>query len=343
MFSPLLSMKGDDLMPKKIFLLLILLAAACAPQPTITPSVPESTPTPEPISIRLPVGYIPNVQFAPLYVAIEKGYYRQEGLEVTLDYSMETDSVALVGAGQLQFAIVSGEQVLLGRGQGLPVVYVMAWYQQYPVGVASKAEQNIHQPADLRGKAVGLPGLYGANYIGLRALLQAGGLSESDIQLHSIGFTQTESLAADREQAVAIYIANEPVQLAKLGYDIDVLRVADYLQLVGNGLITNEKTLADNPDLVRRMVRATLKGIQDTIDHPAQAFEISKRYVENLAQADAEVQKQVLATSIELWKGDQLGRSDLQSWQNMYNILLDMEMLGQQIEVEKAFSNEYLP
>lgn len=323
---------------KLLPIVILLLTGACAAAPTET-----AHPTPQPIAVRLPVGYIPNVQFAPLYVAIEKGFYRDENIDLTLDYNMETDSVALVGAGQLQFAIVSGEQVLMGRGQGLPVVYVMAWYQQYPVGIASKTAQNIQTPADLRGKSIGLPGLYGANYIGLRALLQAGGLSESDVQLDTIGYTQTEALATDREQAVAIYIANEPVQLTNQGYAINVLRVSDSLQLVGNGLITNETTLAQNPDLVRGMVRATLKGIQYTIDHPDEAYEISKKYVENLAQADTTVQKQVLATSIQLWRGEKLGSSDFLSWENMQSILLEMGLLSQPLEIEKAFSNEFLP
>lgn len=293
--------------------------------------------------IRLPLGYIPNVQFAPLYVAVEKGYFQQAGIEVEFDYSSETDSVALVGANELQFAIVSGEQVLLARAQGLPIVYVAAWYQKYPVSVIARAEQGIHAPSDLRGKTIGLPGLYGANYIALRALLHQGGLTEADVTLDSIGYTQVEALAAGRDQAVSVYTTNEPVQLRAQGYELTELRIADYMHLASNGLITNEKTLKENPQLVQRMVSTLLKGLQATIENPDEAYQISNQYVETLAQADTEIQKQVLATSIELWKAERLGYIDAGAWENMQTVLLDMGLLTEPLDIRQAFTNEFIP
>jgi NitT/TauT family transport system substrate-binding protein len=320
-------------MNKKLFLALMIipLLSACGTQ--------------SPDSIRLPVGFIPNVQFAPLYVAIENGFYEEEGLRVEMDYNMETDSVALVGAGELDFAIVSGEQVLLGRAQGLPVVYVATWYQDYPVGVTSLTEQGIQEPADLRGKRVGIPGLYGASYIGFKALLNAGGLKESDLTLDVIGFTQAESLANNIEDAVVVYISNEPLRLHAEGYAVDTLAVADYLSLVGNGLITSEEMITKNPEVVRSMARATLRGIQAVIDDPEMAFTVCETHVENLgdlSEAEKDVQRQVLAASIQLWQKDQLGFSDAQAWENMQDLLLQMELLSEPLDLSAAFTNAFI-
>ncbi len=309
-----------------------ILGSACSPRAAAGPLT----------KVRLPLGYIPNIQFAPLYVAVDKGYFREAGIEIEFDYSFETDAVALVGSNDLQFAIVSGEQVILARAQGLPVVYVMAWYRDYPVAVAAKKEADIRKPEDLAGKRIGLPGLYGANYIGLIALLDRAGLKESDVTLDSIGFNQVEALASDQEQAVVVYVANEPIQLRAQGYELDVIRVADYVQLAANGLITNETTLAENPDLVKNMFTAITRGIEATIDNPDEAYEISKKYVETLSQADAKIQKEVLATSISLWQADPPGYADPAAWENMQAVLLEMGLIEAPVDLERAFTNRFV-
>ena len=292
--------------------------------------------------IRLPMGYIPNVQFAPFYVAAEKGYYRQAGLELQFDYKSETDGVALVGANELQFSLVSGEQVLLARAQGLPVVYVMAWWHDYPVAVASFPDKGIRSPADLKGRKIGLPGLYGANYVGLRALLDAGGLGEEDVTLDSVGYNQIEALVSGRDEAVAIYANNEPIQLEAQGYQVDVLRVADYVLLASNGLLSNEKTIAENPELISKLVQATLKGVAFSLNSPNEAFEICKKYVEGLDQTNQEVQKEVFLATLEFWKTDKAGYSEPEAWENMQKVLLDMGMLTQPQDLNKAYSNAFI-
>jgi len=338
-----------------IGIFLLIASSACGntsnyPAPQATTQVPIQNAYPEPsvtstsplIHIRLPLGYIPNVQFAPLYVAVEKGYFSQVGIDIEFDYSFETDAVALVGADELQFAVVSGDQVLLARSQGLPVVYVLAWYQDYPVSVVSKTGQGILTPEDLAGKKIGLPGLYGTSYIGLRALLNAAKLTESDVTLDSIGYNQVAALVSDQEEAVVVYTTNEPVQLRRTGYQIDEIKVRDYAHLVSNGLITNENTIAHAPDLVRRMDQAMLKGIADTIANPDEAYQICLKYVEGLAQADQAIQKEVLTTSIDFWKADQPGYSDPIAWQNTQQVLLDMGFLTKPVVLNQAFSNDFL-
>jgi NitT/TauT family transport system substrate-binding protein len=342
--------------PILTLLILVIFISGCTnisnnPSPASSPIVATQTLKPQPsqsstqalVHIRLPLGYIPNVQFAPLYVAVEKGYFKQAGIEIEFDYSMETDAVALVGANALQFAVVSGDQVLLARAQGLPVVYVLAWYQDYPVSIVSEVGQGILKPEDLKGKRIGLPGLYGTSYIGLRALLRAAGLKESDVTLDSIGYNQVEALISDQDQAVVVYTTNEAIQLRATGYQIDEIRVKDYAHLVSNGLITNESTISEHPELIRAMDQAILKGISDAIDNPDDAYQISLKYVEGLAQADQAIQKQVLLTSIELWKVPSLGYSNLSAWENTQQVLLDMGLLTQPMDVIKAFSNDFLP
>ena len=321
--------------------LLVLLSTALFLAACSAPATPAPTEVPL-THIRLPMGYIPSVQYAPWYVAVEKGYFREAGLDIEFDYKFETDGVGLVGAGQIPFSVASGEQVLLARAQGLPVVYVMTWYQDFAVGIVSKVEHEIRTPKDLMGKTIGIPGPFGASYIGLRALLNVAETNESDVNLQEVGFNQVEALVSDRVQAAVIYVSNEPIQLRAQGYAINVIRVADHVHLAANGLVSSEMVIAQNPKLVRAMTQAFLRGLADTLAAPEAAYAICEKYVENLAQADQAVQKEVLATSIEFWQTDRPGYSDPTAWENMHQTLLSMGQISDPLDLSQAYTNEFI-
>ena len=146
----------------------------------------------------------------------------------------------------------------------------------------------------------------------------------------------------DQVEAAVIYVVNEPTQLRALGYDVDVVPVSDYVQLASNGLISNETTIAENPDLIRNLARAILRGIEYTISNPEEAYDISEKYIENLADADEKVQRKVLENSIQFWKTDQPGFSNPKAWENMQNVLLDMGLLSEPLDLDQAFTNEFI-
>ena len=315
-------------MKKYLFLLFIFILAACAGE-----AVTDAT------KIKLPMGYIPDPQYAPYYVAVDKGYYAEEGLDVEFDYSFETDGVALVGAGERPFAIVSGDQVLLARAQGLPIIYVLEWFQKYPIVVVSKAAAGIEAPTDLVGRNVGLPGFFGASYVGYVGLLDVVGLTEADVDGNDIGFNQVESLLTDQSEAVVGYGNNEPLQLQDRGEAVNVIYVSDYIDLVANGIVTNETVLAEDPPLVQRFVRATLRGLADSIADPDEAYEISKKFVDDLDDS----RKNVLEASVTMWTAETLGQTDAASWQKTEEILLKMGFLDAPLEnIEAAFTNEII-
>jgi len=316
-----------------LVLTLILLQGCVTPTPTPTPSLREVT---------IAMGYIPNVQFAPFYVAVEKGYFAQEGLMPRFDYGMESDLFKLLGMGQLQFVVGSGDQVILARAQGLPVVYVANWYREFPVCVFSLKGRGLRTPRDLEGKTVGIPGFYGASYIGWKALVYASGLDESRVNLREIGYTQAASVSEGKVDAALGYIVNEPVQLRVAGKEVDVITVSSYFDLVSNGIVTNEKTIAEEPELVKGLVRAFLKGLRYTLEHPDEAFQISLRYIPEISEESKPIQKMVLEEAIKLWEGEPLGHSDPASWEATERFMRQTGLISVKVDVSRAFTNRFV-
>lgn len=293
----------------------------------------------EMMSISLPMGYIPDPQFAPIYVALEKGYFAEEGFEVELDYSFETDGVALVGSGQEPFALVSGDVVLSARAEEVPLVYVMEWWQQYPIAVVSRADADIATPDDLNGRVVGIPGLFGATYVGYSGLLSANQIAPEGVNLEEIGFNQIESLLTGQVEAALVYSNNEPVRLAAMGEDINVIAVSDYIDMVASGIVTNETFAAENPERVSGFVRAFTRGLEDVLADPNEAFEISGNYIEGLSDE----QRGVLDASLVMWQADQLGYSDPAAWTQTQDTLIGMGFLAEPLsDLDSVYTNRFL-
>ena len=297
--------------------------------------------------VTLFMSYIPTVQFAPIYVATERGYFADEGIDIEFENSFnEADGVERVASNDLQFGLMSGEQVVLARGNGRPLVYVFEWYHNFPVGIVSPVDKNITQPADLAGRVVGVPGPFGASYIGLRALLKAGSITESDLgELKSISFTAPASVCEGVVEAAVVYVVNEPIKIREQCSEVNIIRVSDYATLVSNGLITNEKTIRDNPDLVRGMVRAIQRGIADTLAAPEAAFAISvPEYVPDLSEDEYDTERQVLQNSLDLWRSDKLGQTNPTAWEATQEILIETGLLAAPLDdLAACYNMNFLP
>lgn len=297
--------------------------------------------------LTIGLGYIPDIQFAPFYVAQARGYYRDEGLDVEFKQGIETDVLKLLGTGALNFGVAGGDEMMIARSQGVPLVYVGTWFQKYPVTVVALEKANIHTVADLKGRTIGIPGRYGATYIGLRALLDSAGLKEADVQLREIGFTQVQALTQGQVDAVVGYTNNEPVQLRALGQAITTINVFDHVNLVSNGLVTDEKTLNGDPELVRAVLRATMRGIQDTLADPDAAITLSIPVIPGSADKREQL-RAVLAATLPLMQSDQsaahgLGYSDPAAWSASRDLLKRLGFLGSDVDLAKVYSNAYLP
>ncbi len=276
------------MMYRKAALYLILLLALAAP--TLA-----QTAAPALIDTQVFLTYIPNVQFAPFYVGLAKGYFADAGFNVDLEYGDEPVGVDLIAAGQRMFGTISGEQVIAARANQRPVVSVYSWFQQYPVGVGAPDSTGIKTIADLKGRKVGIPGRFGASYTGLTALLHANDMTENDIDLQEIGFNAPDVLCVGGVDAAVVYVNNEPQQYdlqagqgeCGTATHLNVIPVSSAVSLVSNGIVTSEDMIAQHPDQVRAFVAAFDHALRDTIDNPAEAYLLSASFVENLPLDEA--------------------------------------------------------
>lgn len=292
--------------------------------------------------VRVGLGYLPDVQFAPFYAGVVEGLYARRGLEVEFQHGFSSELYPLLAQGRLDFVVADAEDVMALRTQGTPLKYVLALYQSVPNALFSRAEKNIASVRDLKGKTIGIPGLFGTSYTSLQAMLRAAGLRESDVKIEQIGFTQAEAIVGGRVDVAMGFINNEPIVLEARGIRLNVIPAGPYNRSPGVGVISTDRVL-ENADLARRFVQATQEAMALTLREPRKAFEASKKYVQSLG----EDRFRVLEVSLRLYQSpytrqNGLGFSNPQGWQSGLTLLKQTGRVKTDLSFTAFFTNEYL-
>lgn len=321
----------------------VLLLAGCSQ--AAAPSGPPSTAAlPSP---TIGLTYIPNVQFSPFYVAEADGAFTGAGVKPTLRHHGTSEGLfTAIAAGQEQFVVAGGDELMQARGQGVDLVAVAAYYRSYPVEVIVPADSPIRTLADLKGHSIGLPGKYGENWFGLQVALRTAGLGEADVQVKEIGYTQQAALSTDKVDAIVGFSNNEAVQFSLAGFATRSIPIAEgEVPLVGICLVTTAAYAKDHPDVVRAVAKGMLGGVSAVVADPDHALEVSTSYVPTLSAAQAkDAARATLVATTRLWapEGTVDGRLDADQWAAMADFMAAQGLTGQRVDPTPAFSNDYL-
>jgi NitT/TauT family transport system substrate-binding protein len=329
---------------KYLIVLVVLMAtsilAACA-QPT------EVAVTEKPlseVSLRLP--WIINTQFAGPYVALEKGYFEEEGLKVTINPGgFDVNSITLVAAGTDTFGLHDMGSLLLARAQDMPLIAAAAFFQKHPGAVMALAGSGIATLQDFEGKTIGFQ--EGGPWMLTKAMLVKNGVDPASMTQVTIGY-DLSPLYTDQVQLTTIYATNEPLVAKAAGYEPVVFLPYDYgIETSSEVLFTTDDYMAAHPDVVCAMVRAIRKGWEYAIQpaNQEEAVQIIMKYGGSdlnhdteLAQLQAEINHIVTPDST----ANGFGYMTQARWQTAEDVLTQQGALEKDVDVTKMFTTQCL-
>jgi putative riboflavin transport system substrate-binding protein len=322
---------------------LMLTVAACTLSASPSPS-PEASASASPSAelrpVRLLLGFRPDVQFAPFYLAQQDGYYERAGLEVEIEHASGGELIRLVADGEAEFGVADATDVMIARTSAIPIKYVSTLYQYFPVALIGPAGTVPSDPAGLAGKRIGTPGQFGSSWHALLALLAAGGLTPDDVTIREYPqFNQVEGLLNGDVDLITGFRNNEPLRLAAAGVRTDLLTVDDVAPLPGPGVIVGDELLAADPALVRDFVAATVSAQQAIAEDPQLGLRAAVEAVPTIAEDEATALA-VLEATIPIWIGAQPqvdGAIDEEVWQSGFSIMSDLGLINGSVPVEDMF------
>jgi len=286
-----------------------------------------------------------QVEFAGFYIAQEKGYYAKENLKVNfLAGEKDLAIIPRVIYGNADFAVVSPESTLIAAGKGSPLTAIAVIYRESPVVYVSMADSGISRPNDFIGKTV--------------ATLDASG-SQKDMEVQfyimmksqGVDVSQIKMIAYDPEyvafsrgqiQVAPCYATTDLVRLKRDGLKLNLIWPSEYgANFYSDTLVTTDKLIKENPGLVSRFLRATLRGWQDAIEDNEKAVEATLQYT--VAQ-DPQLQMAMMESQVPLIHTgeDHIGWIKPEKWQQMYDLLREQGLLDKSFDVTQMYDLEFL-
>ena len=234
---------------------------------------------------------------APFVLPLDKGYYKAEGLTVSIDTatgSLEPINRVASGTYDMGFGDFNSLIKFRDTNPGTPIKAVFMVYNRPPFSIVGRKSRGISKPKDLEGKKLGAPAADGA-YAQWPIFVQANGIDASKVTIENVGFPVREPmLAAGQVDAITGFSFSSFINLKDKGVPVDdivVLLMADYgVNLYGNAIIVNPKFAAEHPDAVKGFLRAFMKGLKETVKSPATAVDsVLKR--NDVAKKDVELER----------------------------------------------------
>jgi len=292
--------------------------------------------------VTVQLKWLYQAQFAGFYAADQKGFYAEENIDVTLNAGgpdiPPAKIIADLIAGETTFAIVGGDQLLTARSQGEPVVGIAVVFQRNPYVYVSLKGSGIERPQDLVGKKVMVPADAEVQH---EALLQKLGIDSAAIE-HIPFELDVTPLATGQIDAHMVYRTGSGLAFDETGYELNFIWVADYgIRLYADTIIASEQLIRQNPELVERFLRATLKGWRYAIENPAEAVDMTLQYAPTLGR-DRQVRMVETQTPLIHTGEAEIGWMEGSVWQQMHQMLLDGGILAQPINVAEVYTMQFL-
>ena len=220
--------------------------------------------------------YTPNIQFAPFYMSVYA-----DGTQLRHHGAQEGQFEALL-AGTEHLVVAGGDEAAVAASNGSDLVIVGGYYQRYPACLIVPQDSPITALNQLAGRTIGVPGRTGETWYALQLALETAGLTESDVTIQEIGFTQQAALAGAKVDAIVGFSNNDAVQITHNGMAVRTLDVAAEVPLIGASLVTTARVLAARRDDLAAAVSASAKGMTRFVDDPDAAVETTRTYVTDL-------------------------------------------------------------